>query len=170
MNRQLLPTLRLSLEMTDVLARIEQSGIKIKSDTLEEIKQEYEQELEQTQRRLDEIIRSVMGDTPINLNSADDRTVLFYSRHVKSKTNWCRIFNMVKNYVVQLVKKSNVLECQTTFAKTVRDNTVIKERQEDTDALIVLVSRYSPNRKDGTQGKAVRICRQCNGAGVSYRK
>ena len=39
MNRQLLPTLRLSLEMTDVLARIEQSGIKINPDTLEEIKQ-----------------------------------------------------------------------------------------------------------------------------------
>ena len=54
MNRQLLPTLRLSLEMTDVLARIEQSGIKINPDTLEEIKQEYEQELEQTQRRLDD--------------------------------------------------------------------------------------------------------------------
>jgi DNA polymerase I-like protein with 3'-5' exonuclease and polymerase domains len=68
MNRQLLPTLRLSLEMTDVLARIEQSGIKINPDTLEEIKQEYEQELEQTQRRLDEIVHSVMGDTPINLN------------------------------------------------------------------------------------------------------
>ena len=84
MNRQLLPTLRLSLEMTDVLARIEQAGIKINLDTLAEIKAEYEQELDQTQRRLDEIVYSVMGDTPVNQNSADDRTILFYSRHVNN--------------------------------------------------------------------------------------
>ena len=128
MNRQLLPTLRLSLEMTDVLARIEQSGIKINPDTLEEIKQEYEQELEQTQRRLDEIVHSVMGDTPINLNSADDRTVLFYSRHVKSKTNWCRIFNIGQELRGATRKeKQRVRMSKTAFAKTVRDNTVIKK-------------------------------------------
>ena len=37
MNRQLLPTLRLSVEMTDVLAKIEHAGIKINLDTLQEI-------------------------------------------------------------------------------------------------------------------------------------
>ena len=46
MNRQLLPTLRLSLEMTDVLARIEQSGIKKNPDTLEEIKEQIDISIE----------------------------------------------------------------------------------------------------------------------------
>ena len=41
----LLPTLRLSFEMTDVLAHIEQNGIKINTATLMQIMEEYEQEL-----------------------------------------------------------------------------------------------------------------------------
>ena len=44
-TKHLLPTLRLSLDMTDVLARIEQVGIKINLDTLHEIRLEYEREL-----------------------------------------------------------------------------------------------------------------------------
>ena len=126
MNRQLLPTLRLSLEMADVLARIEQAGIKINLDTLAEIKQEYEQELDQTQRRLDEIVYSVMGDTPVNLNSADDRTILFYSRHVINKNTWGRIFNIGQELRGATLKnKQRVRMSKNVFAKTVRDNTVI---------------------------------------------
>ena len=172
MNRQLLPTLRLSFEMTDVLARIEQAGIKINLDTLAEIKTEYEQELDQTQRRLDEIVYSVMGDTPVNLNSADDRTILFYSRHVNSKTNWGRIFNIGQELRGATRKnKQRVRMSKTAFVKTVRDNTVIKRRTKGSQCINCFgKGRYTPNRKDGTTGKAVRICRSCDGAGVIYRE
>ena len=71
MTKQLLPTLRLSLDMTDTLARIEQTGIKINLDTLREIRLEYEHELTSIDRRLKELTNDVMGDTPINLNSSD---------------------------------------------------------------------------------------------------
>ena len=37
MEKGLVPTLKLSLEMTDVLARTEQVGLKINMDTLDEI-------------------------------------------------------------------------------------------------------------------------------------
>mgnify|MGYP002622347581 FL=1 len=46
----LIPTLRLSLEMTNVLAHIEQNGIKINKTTQAEIREEYEQELFQLER------------------------------------------------------------------------------------------------------------------------
>ena len=101
MNRQLLPTLRLSVEMTDVLAKIEHAGIKINLDTLQEIKKEYEQELDQTQRRLDEIVYSVMGDTPINLNSADDRTVLFITHRLNTIKNSDDIIVMHEGSLVE---------------------------------------------------------------------
>ena len=71
--KNLLPTLRLSLDMTDVLAKIEHAGIKVNLDTLNDIRNEYEHELTTIDKRLKEIISDVMGDTPINLNSADDR-------------------------------------------------------------------------------------------------
>ena len=65
----LIPTLRLSLEMTNVLAHIEQNGIKINKTTLAEIREEYEQELFQLERRLNELaanatIHLVQGTLP----------------------------------------------------------------------------------------------------------
>jgi hypothetical protein len=35
-----------------------------------------------------------MGDTPINLDSPDDRSKLFYSCKVKDKSRWAGIFNL----------------------------------------------------------------------------
>ena len=40
----LVPTLKLSLEMTKVLTRIEMNGLKINLDTLDEIEKEYNEE------------------------------------------------------------------------------------------------------------------------------
>ena len=78
-NQTLLPTLRLSLEMTDTLSRIERNGIKINKTTLADIRREYEDELFTLERRLEELAAHAMGDTPINLDSPDDRSKLFYS-------------------------------------------------------------------------------------------
>ena len=94
MTKQLLPTLRLSLDMTDVLARIEQTGIRVNLDTLQDIRDEYEQELDRIEKRLNDIVADVMGDTPINLNSSDDRSLLFYSRKITNKDTWARLFNI----------------------------------------------------------------------------
>ena len=94
MHRILLPTLRLSLEMTDVLARMEQNGLKINLDTLEQIREEYQREMDELEIRLDELARHAMGDTPVNLSSPDDRSVLLYSRRVKDKKAWSSVFNL----------------------------------------------------------------------------
>ena len=48
----LVPTLRLSFEMTDALASIEQEGLKINLDTLEEIERSYQQEMDDLEVRL----------------------------------------------------------------------------------------------------------------------
>ena len=94
MQRILLPTLRLSLEMTDVLARMEQNGLKINRETLSDIRSEYEEELLTLEHRLNELAANAMGDTPINLDSPDDRSKLFYSCTVKDKKRWAAIFNL----------------------------------------------------------------------------
>ena len=63
--------------MTNVLAKIEHAGIKVNLETLNDIRNEYEHELTTIDKRLKQIVSDVMGDTPINLNSADDRSMLF---------------------------------------------------------------------------------------------
>ena len=94
--KKLLPTLRLSLDMTNVLAKIEHAGIKVNLETLNDIRNEYEHELTTIDKRLKQIVSDVMGDTPINLNSADDRSMLFYSRKINNKETWTRIFNIIR--------------------------------------------------------------------------
>ena len=76
----LVPTLKLSLEMTNVLTRIEMNGLKINLDTLDEIEKEYNKELSYLETKLQSMARQAMGDTPVNLSSPDDRSVLLYSR------------------------------------------------------------------------------------------
>ena len=88
MENELIPTLKLSLEMTDVLAKIEYNGLKVNLDTLEQIREEYETEMHELEMRLDSLARDAMGDTPINLASPDDRSMLLYSRKVADKTLW----------------------------------------------------------------------------------
>src|SRR6056300_2101311 len=90
----LVPTLKLSLEMTNVLTRIEMNGLKVNLDTLDKIEKEYNEELSYLENKLQTMAKEAMGDTPINLSSPDDRSVLLYSRKVKDKTSWSRIFNL----------------------------------------------------------------------------
>ena len=71
----LVPTLKLSLEMTNVLSQIERNGLRINLDTLADIRKQYEEEMLELEARLMELAREAMGDTPINLSSPDDRSV-----------------------------------------------------------------------------------------------
>ena len=75
-------TLRLSFEMTDTLSRIESNGLKINLDTLAQIEKEYEEEMHTLENKLRELAKKAMGDTPINLASPDDKSMLLYSRKV----------------------------------------------------------------------------------------
>ena len=82
MATNLLPTLKMSLELTDVLCDIERAGIKINVNTLNTLREDFENELEELKLKLRSLAQDVMGDTPINLDSPDDRSKLLYSREV----------------------------------------------------------------------------------------
>jgi DNA polymerase I-like protein with 3'-5' exonuclease and polymerase domains len=170
MHRTLLPTLRLSLEMTDVLARMERNGLKINLDTLEDIRQEYQQEMDELEVRLERLARDAMGDTPVNLSSPDDRSVLLYSRRVKDKKTWSRIFNLGHEMRGNTMKpKMRTRMKRGEFKSAVKNMTevVYKTRGQQCDECRG-EGRFHPRKKDGTMGKAVRVCRRCDGAGVLY--
>ena len=90
----LLPVIKMSMEFTDVLIDIERAGLKICQESLDSLKKEYKEESCALEKDLNIIIQEVMGDTPINLNSSDDRSLLMYSRKVSDKREWKRIFNV----------------------------------------------------------------------------
>lgn len=166
----LIPTLRLSLEMTNVLAHIEQNGIKINSTTLAEIREEYEQELFQLERRLNELAANAMGDTPVNLDSPDDRSMLMYSCKVVDKKRWAVLFNLGH----EMRGATRKPKMRKRMSRAEFKGYVLRE----TDVVYKTVGsqckdcggkgRYNPLRKDGSVGKAVRICKTCDGKGVVY--
>ena len=69
-------------EMLLFLVEIERNGIKIDLNVLGDIKKQFEQEQQDLNKRLEQIVEEVMGDTPINLASGADMTKVVYSREV----------------------------------------------------------------------------------------
>ena len=166
----LVPTLKLSLEMTNTLSQIERNGLRINLDTLADIRKQYEEEMQELEVRLLQLAREAMGDTPINLSSPDDRSVLLYSRKVRDKKTWARTFNLGHEMRGSTMKpKQRVRMSAAEFKGTVRRQTdvVYKTRGEQCPKCSG-EGRTRALRKDGTIGKAIRICKPCGGAGVLY--
>ena len=124
---KLQPTLYLSFEVTRVLAEMEKNGIKINRQSLEAVKQEYTAEANELEKFLNEEIKRVMGDTPINLASPEARSKLFFSRGVKNKKTWARIFNLgyeVRGNTKKPKRRTPMSANQ--FKRAVASNIVIK--------------------------------------------
>ena len=64
-------TIKLTNQLAVQLARIYQRGFAVDLDALEEVRKEFEQERVTLTRELEEQVRKLMGDTPINLNSPE---------------------------------------------------------------------------------------------------
>ena len=58
----LVPTLKLSLEMTNTLSQIERNGLRINLDTLADIRKQYEEEMQELEDRLMQLARDARID------------------------------------------------------------------------------------------------------------
>jgi len=172
MASKLLNTLRLSLEMTDVLANLERTGIKIDPSALADIEKEYREEMNALEVKLQRMAEEAMGDTPVNLNSADDRSMLFYSRKVLNKNRWSNIFNLGSELRGHTRKpKQRTKMTKKLFSLYVKDETEIIYKTVASKCTACMGrGRNNVVKKDGTVGKAVRICKPCGGDGVIYAK
>ncbi len=166
----LIPTLKLSLEMTDTLSRIERNGIRINLDTLDQIEKLYQDELDELELRLNDMARNAMGDTPISLTSPDDRSMLLYSRKVRDKKVWSSMFNLgMEQRGATMKPKQRTRMSAKDFRISVRSNTDVVYKTVGSQCASCLGSgRVRPTRKDGTPSKALRICKACGGKGVIY--
>ena len=84
----LMGTVDLTNQVAVCLARIYQRGFAIDLDVLDVVRQEYEQERDDLERDLQEHVRRLMGDTPINLNSPEQLSWVVYGRKVLDKQYW----------------------------------------------------------------------------------
>lgn len=170
MATNLLPTLKMSLQLTDVLCDIERAGIKINVNTLNTLREDFENELEELKLKLRSLAQDVMGDTPINLDSPDDRSKLLYSREVNNKQVWKAIFNIgTEQRGATKKQKMRVRMTSSEFKHAVSDNTMVLRKTIGSQCTICNgVGRVDFVKKDGTTSKIKRVCKNCNGKGMTY--
>ena len=161
---------KLSMDMLDVLIDIERAGIKISNEKLAKIKADYQSEYDQLYGDLMDIAEHVMGDTPINLDSPDDRSKLLYSRQVADKPAWKEAFNIGTEQRGHTKKQKRKTKMSPTlFKDTVKQlaPVVLKTRGErciNCNGTGKIRSRL----KSGALSKVQTKCKVCNGPGVVY--
>ena len=167
----LLQTAKLSMDMTRVLTDVELAGIKIDTAALKELKETYTSRIEQLLEVLNESASKAMGDTPINLDSPADRSLLFYSRKVTNKKQWASLFNIgttVNERGSRRQKKRTEFN-RASFSRTYQTNTTqVYKTSASKCAICNGFGKTSKLKKDGTYSKVRYICKRCSGCGIVY--
>jgi len=116
----LLSTVRLTNRLAKCLAKVYQTGFSVDMDKLEEVREEFEQEKQQLITDLQSHVHTVMGDTPINLNSPEQLSWVIYGRKVIDKQDWATLIDPYMNDVefrqlvgtrTQRLYRTNAVQC-----------------------------------------------------------
>jgi|TARA_R110000822_G_scaffold22951_2_gene71311 DNA polymerase I-like protein with 3'-5' exonuclease and polymerase domains len=138
-----------------LLAKIYYRGFRVDRQALLDVKEEFQKEQHAIQQELEEQTHSLMGDTPINLASPEQLSRVVYSRKPRDKATWATNFS-------RYMKKTAFSAAVTTNSDIVYKTTAIQCRDCFGRGFNIAV------KKDGTVGKAKRICRTCNRVGILY--
>ena len=154
-NASLCKTLELTNEMCDLLVKIHSRGFNIDRQKLAEVEQEFTAEKAKIEEELKGYVIQLVGDTPVNLNAPEQLSSIIYSRKPKDKAIWRNFFNdrmKPSEYRLEVSKNSD-LQYKTKAVKCRECSGAGRKRMK---------------LKSGKMGKAVRICKPCNGQGYNY--
>lgn len=149
-------TIDLSNEVALVLAKLYKTGMKVDFDALDQVRKEFETERDEIVKLLQSHVRTLMGDTPINLNSPEQLSWIVYSRKPHSKSAWMTAITpyMKDNEFKDAVKrhfspiyKTKAVKCDTCNGKGFTFKT----------------------KKDGSPFKKSNKCVTCNGVGFEFK-
>lgn len=166
-NRSLQKVFDLMFDMLQFLVEIESNGCKIDIQALGEVEKLFSAEKASLEDDLLRIVRDVMGDTPINLNSGQDMTKVVYSRQVMDRELHRTEWNIGVNARGKPLPPPRMNQSQ--FARAVRKTT---QKVYRTVAMCCQeckgAGKIRKMRKDGTPYKQLNICPVCKGEGALY--
>lgn len=167
-NAGLMPVVTLMNEMLDFLVEIERNGISIDLEALDEVEALFLTEKEQIERRLGEIVSSVMGDTPINLNSGADLSTVIYSRRLTDKPRHAMTFNIGTDHRGKPLYPPRMNPRQ--FATAVKSTTAVVNRTLAQHCHTCSgLGRVFKVKKNGEQFKKPNRCTICDGRGFTLQ-
>lgn len=166
-NIRLKPVLSLMNEFCFVLAEVERNGIQIDLNALDEVEREFLEEREQLQRSLMDLTHELMGDRPINLNSPEQLSWVLFSRKVKDKNEWARVFNIGVDHRGKPKPRPRMKDGE--FRQNVSRHTEVLYRQKAHQCPDCKgTGRIQKFKKDGTPYKNTNRCKTCDATGLVY--
>lgn len=166
-----IPVYKLMNEFLEVLIDMEAIGTHIDLKALEDIETAYRNEHRELKAKLEDSIRKVMGDTPVNIDSPEQLSQVIYSRKVNGKEEWRSIFNIGTELRNSVYKKKRLFNFgDNAFRLAIRDNTT---KVYKTKAVVCTTCQskgsFRKIKKDGTEFKKDTICKECFGKGYLYQ-
>jgi DNA polymerase I-like protein with 3'-5' exonuclease and polymerase domains len=167
-NWSLLATIEMMNEFMSVLSKWQSNGIKIDMVELDKVRAEYVAEQTLLLETLNKVAKEMLGDTPFNINSGEDKSVLIYSRRVINKEDWKKKFNIgLDEHSGKKLRRPKFTSAE--FSRAVRELTTVEKRTRAIQCSACLGEGYfTPPLKSGLPGKARRICKTCQKLGVVY--
>lgn len=167
-NLGLRPTFVLMNEMLEFLVEVQSNGIRIDLDALNEVEKEFRAEKATIEKRLYEIVQTVLGDKPFNLSSNDDLSTIIYSRRVISKPEHKRQFNLGTNDQGKPLRPPKMSKAE--FARAVRATTEVVQKTIGVCCWDCAGrGAVYKKKKNGEPFKNANKCPRCSGAGAVYQ-
>lgn len=163
-NPGLFRVFELMNEMLLFLVEIERNGIKIDLTELDKVEHQFVSEKSEIEKRLQEIVVEVMGDTPINLNSGSDLSSVIYSRYVTNKPLHKKVFQIGKNARGKPLPPPRMTPSK--FTQSIRNTTkVMKKTHAEHCNSCNGKGKYLKFKKNGEPYKNMSTCKVCEGRG-----
>jgi DNA polymerase I-like protein with 3'-5' exonuclease and polymerase domains len=169
-NKILAATRKMMNEFLIVITEMERNGIKIDTEALQEIADDYQIEKTGLENDLRKLIKVFMGDTQISLTSSEDISKLIYSREVLDKRAWITTFNIGMELRGESKKpKRRPKMKKGQFEHEVRGNTrVLRKTRAEQCPNCRGYGTTQGFKKNGQPRKLRTKCTQCSATGVVY--
>ena len=154
-DRGLKTVVDLTNDVCVTLARIYQRGIKVDIAALDSVREQFEAERTKLQDSIGSMVRELMGDTPINLNSPEQMSWVVFSRKPKDKVVWADLFNAFMD--------------DREFRRLAKSNSTIVYKTRAEKCRTCKGSGYVfKKKKDGSNYKNPNKCKECEASGFKY--
>ena len=147
----------ITCEVCRTLTKMYMSGFRVDRIALQRVREEFEQEKADIERRLVTQIRDLMGDTPINLNSPEQVSQVIFSRSVNDKKEWVDLFEFTSN----LPEFRDAVAANSTLLR--------KTRAFSCPTCNGAGSRFK-KKKDGSNFKKANKCPDCSARGYQLEQ
>lgn len=166
-NCGLVPTVRMMNAMLWEIILMNENGLTISAEVLSRLEKDTCDEYARLEADLISTCQQYMGDTPVDLNSPDFKSMFFFSRRPKDKAEWKKEFNIGVDAKGKILRRPRF--SSSKFNRTVRALTdIIYRTAMETCSACGGTGKQVVYTKSGVPHKRPPKCLHCSGAGVVY--